>query len=194
MGTTKLYAMLFAICAALAIGRTAGAAEASAHQWSRLTIYIGTSPFAGVGGYDTYGRVLARHIGQYLPGNPTVIPANKPGGGGMTLMNYMYNAAVQDGSEIAVVGRGVAMDRMLMGEKSNAKFDPEQFHWIGSMNKELSVFFAWQGAWADAGSAALISFVAALLFGGYSYCAEKMDPTVGMMPPFAFWRSDWRYD
>ncbi|EAB1567113.1 hypothetical protein D8W47_24985 [Salmonella enterica] len=69
---------------------------------------------------------------------------------------------------------------------------PLSFTIIGSAG--AAVFFAWQGAWADAGSAALISFVAALLFGGYSYCAEKMDPTVGMMPPFAFWRSDWRYD
>lgn len=58
----------------------------------------------------------------------------------------------------------------------------------------IAIFFAWQGSWADAGSAALVSFVAALLFGGYSYCAEKMDPSVGMMPPPVRWRTDWWYD
>lgn len=58
----------------------------------------------------------------------------------------------------------------------------------------VAIFFAWNGAWADAGSAALVSFVSAVLFGGYSYCAEKMDPTVGMMPPPVRWRTDWRYD
>jgi tripartite-type tricarboxylate transporter receptor subunit TctC len=117
---------------------------ATSFKWDHLNVYIGSSAFGGAGGYDTYGRTLARYIGKYLPGNPTAVPINKPGAGGLTLTNYMFNVARQDGTEIAVVGRGNAMDRMLMGDKSNARFDPEKFNWLGSMSKELAIFAVMQ--------------------------------------------------
>ena len=100
---------------------------------------IGFSPTGF--GYDTYGRLLARHLGKYLPGNPTIVPQNRPGAGSLNLANYIFNAAPKDGTEIALVGRGVAMEPMLGGSASQAKFDSTKFAWIGSMNNEVSGFF-----------------------------------------------------
>src|SRR5215510_5545358 len=60
------------------------------YEWKKLTVVVGSTPS---GGYDSYGRLLARHIGKHLPGQPTVIVANKPGAGGMIAYNHIYNAA-----------------------------------------------------------------------------------------------------
>lgn len=105
----------------------------------RVNLLIGFSPIGF--GYDTYGRMLARYLGKYLPGNPSVVPQNRPGAGSMGLANYIYNAAPKDGTEIGLIGRGVAMDPLLNGDASTAKFDPTKFYWLGSMNNEVAGFF-----------------------------------------------------
>jgi tripartite-type tricarboxylate transporter receptor subunit TctC len=122
--------------AAATIAAPALAQEAS-FEGKRMTVFIGYSPTGGIG-YDTYGRLMARFIGKYLPGNPSVQPANKPGGGSMTLANYIAHVAPKDGTEIGIVGRGVPMDRLVFGETSTAKFDATKAHWLGSMNNEVS--------------------------------------------------------
>src|ERR1700756_568636 len=73
----------------------------------QIRLLIGYSPTGY--GYDTYGRLLARYLGKYLPGNPLIVPQNRPGAGSLNLTSYMAHAAPADGSEIAIVGRGVAM-------------------------------------------------------------------------------------
>src|SRR5215212_11974283 len=83
----------------------AGAADAQ----SQISLLIGTTPG---GGYDVYARALARHLGRHLPGNPTVIPKNIPGAGGLTLTNYIYNKAPTDGSEFATVQNGLAFEKL----------------------------------------------------------------------------------
>ncbi|MGH6784614.1 MAG: Bug family tripartite tricarboxylate transporter substrate binding protein, partial [Sphingomicrobium sp.] len=103
----------------------------------QVKLLIGYSPTGF--GYDTYGRLLARHLGKYLPGNPAVVPQNKPGAGSLNLTNYLYNAAPRDGTEIAMVGRGVAMEPLLSGRE--AMFDAAKFVWLGSMNNEVSGFY-----------------------------------------------------
>ncbi len=60
----------------------------------RISLLIGFSAIGGIG-YDTYGRLLARYLGRHLPGDPTVVPENKPGAGSMGLANYLYNVAAQ---------------------------------------------------------------------------------------------------
>jgi len=113
--------------------------EAVSFAGKRIILYIGFSPIGF--GYDTYGRVLARYLGKHLPGTPNVVPQNRPGAGSMALANYIYNAAPKDGSEIALVGRGVAMDSILNGAASSAKFEANKFYWLGSMNNEVAGFF-----------------------------------------------------
>jgi tripartite-type tricarboxylate transporter receptor subunit TctC len=103
-----------------------------------VDVYIGTS--VG-GGYDAYARILSRHIGKYMPGNPTFVPKNMEGGGGMRLANYLYNAATKDGTTIGIFNRGIGFDQLL-GSKSS-QFDATKFSWIGSTNNEISVCVAW---------------------------------------------------
>src|SRR6266568_3272484 len=131
------------VCAAVASLTLSAAAQAQTEPVSfagkQIKILIGFSPTGF--GYDTYGRLLARHLGKYLPGNPIIVPQNKPGAGSLNLANYLYNAAPRDGTEIAIVGRGVAMDPLLAGNASNAAFDATKFVWLGSMNNEVSGFY-----------------------------------------------------
>ena len=110
----------------------------------RVTVFIGFSPIGF--GYDTYGRVLARYLGRHLPGNPTVVPENRPGAGSMSLANYMYSVAPKDGTEIALVGRGVATDKLINGVRATARFDATKFTWLGSMNNEVAGFYLRRGA------------------------------------------------
>jgi tripartite-type tricarboxylate transporter receptor subunit TctC len=105
----------------------------------QIRLFIGFSPTGF--GYDTYGRLLARHLGNHLPGRPSIVALNKPGAGSLNLANYIYNVAPRDGSEIAIVGRGVAADPLLDGNASNAMFDATRFTWLGSMNNEVSGFY-----------------------------------------------------
>jgi tripartite-type tricarboxylate transporter receptor subunit TctC len=130
--------VLFAAVAILALPVAARAQPVSFAN-KQIKILIGFSPTGF--GYDTYGRLLARYLGKYLPGNPMIVPQNRPGAGSLNLANYLYNAAPKDGTEIAIVGRGVAMEPLLGGSASQAKFDSTKFAWLGSMNNEVSGFF-----------------------------------------------------
>jgi len=93
------------------------------------------------GGYDTYARLLARHLGKHIPGNPTVVPQNMPGAGSLALANFLYNVAPKDGSVIGTFARGMAMEPLISGE--GTRFDASQFSWIGSLNHEVSVCVSW---------------------------------------------------
>lgn len=106
----------------------------------RISLLIGFSAIGGIG-YDTYGRLLARYLGRHLPGDPLIVPENKPGAGSMGLANYLYNVAAKDGTEIGLVGRGVAMDPIVSGRSTTARFEATKFNWIGSMNNEVAGFF-----------------------------------------------------
>jgi tripartite-type tricarboxylate transporter receptor subunit TctC len=105
----------------------------------QIRLLIGFSPTAY--GYDTYGRLLARYLGRYPPGDPLIVPQNRPGAGSLSLTSYMANAAPRDGSEIAIVGRGVAMEPILDAPLTPPKFDATKFTWLGSMNNEVGGFF-----------------------------------------------------
>ncbi len=108
------------------------------YRGKQVSLYIGYSPG---GGYDTYARVLARHIGKHIPGNPTVVPQNMPGAGSLTLANYIYNIAPKDGTVFGTIGRGIAMEPLLGG--TGTRFDATRYSWIGSMNNEVSVCASW---------------------------------------------------
>ena len=96
------------------------------------------------GGYDTYARLLARHLGKHIPGNPTVVPQNMPGAGSLALANFLYNVAPKDGSVIGTFARGMAMEPLLSGE--GTRFDASRFSWIGSLNNEVSVCVSWHSS------------------------------------------------
>jgi len=93
------------------------------------------------GGYDVYARLLARHMGRHIPGNPTIVPKNVEGAGSLRLANVLYNTAPKDGTVFGTIGRGTGFDP-LFGVK--AQFEGTKFNWIGSANDEVSVCVAWQ--------------------------------------------------
>ena len=131
-------------CAAAAVApagaQSTGPTVAEFYKGKTVEMHIG---YTAGGGYDVYGRIVARHMGRYIPGNPNVIPKNTPGAGSLTLTNWLYKAANKDGSVIGTVARGAAFDPLL-GVKQ-AQFDGHKFNWIGSANDEVSVCVAWNG-------------------------------------------------
>ncbi len=95
------------------------------------------------GGYDVYARLISRHLGNHIPGNPAVTPKNMEGAGSLRLANWLYNVAPKTGTVIGTIGRGTGFDP-LFGHKA-AKFDGTRFNWIGSANDEVSVCVVWTG-------------------------------------------------
>lgn len=89
------------------------------------------------GGYDFYGRSLARFIGNHIPGNPTVVAKNMPGAGTLLLANWLYNVGPKDGTALGHIGRGIPLQKLL--GKKGVKIDGNKYHWVGSLNKESSV-------------------------------------------------------
>lgn len=124
-----------------------GAASAAAdfYQGKTLTLIVGFPPG---GGYDANVRVLARHFGRFIPGEPKVVASNMPGAGSLTAANHIYGKLAPDGLALGTFASSVAM-APLLGNKA-ALFDPANFSWIGSMSQEV----AYCGVWQTPGAAA----------------------------------------
>jgi tripartite-type tricarboxylate transporter receptor subunit TctC len=95
--------------------------------------------FTSGGLYDQYARLLARHMGKYIPGNPTIIVQNMPGAGSLSATNYIYGVAKPDGLTLGMSGSGVYLDQML-GRKE-ALFDVAKFAWLGSVDQRDLVLY-----------------------------------------------------
>jgi tripartite-type tricarboxylate transporter receptor subunit TctC len=93
-------------------------------------------------GYDIIGRMVARHMGNYLPGKPSFIVRNLPGAGGVVAANHMNSVADKDGATIAVVGREAIFDTLFSGDHSRANFDSRRFLWLGTPNQEIGMAYA----------------------------------------------------
>lgn len=133
------------VISAIFVAGNTGAARADAvadfYEGKTISLIIGYGPG---GGYDTYSRVLARHLGNHIPGNPTIVPQNMPGAGAVVAANFIFNATPKDGTNLGVFASSAALDPLFSGEKSKAKFKPEQFTWIGNMNKETFTCGVWK--------------------------------------------------
>ena len=144
LGITALVLML-------AAGLRAGAAAdpvADFFAGKTMTMLIG---YTSGGGYDIYARVLSRHMGKHIPGNPQIVPQNMPGAGSLRLANYLYNVAPKDGSAIGIFGRGMAMEPLIGASKT--EFDARKFTWLGSGSNQVSLCVTWKDSpvrtWAD---------------------------------------------
>ncbi len=106
-----------------------------------VTVYISTP----VGGsYDLYGRLVARHIGRHLPGNPTIIASNMPGAGGITCANFTYNLAPKDGTAIAILFQGMGDEQAL--STKGVQFDITKFNWIGRVTSNVEMVYTWHSS------------------------------------------------
>jgi tripartite-type tricarboxylate transporter receptor subunit TctC len=92
------------------------------------------------GGYDTYGRLAASHLGQNLPGHPSVVPQNMPGASGIRAANYLYTIAPKDGTAIGMVDQALYLDQIL--GKPELTADTTKFNWIGRITSNNAVLFA----------------------------------------------------
>jgi tripartite-type tricarboxylate transporter receptor subunit TctC len=109
------------------------------YKGKTVELYIG---YSVGGGYDIYARLLAKHMGRHIPGNPNVVPKNMEGAGSLRLANWLYNVAPKDGTAFGIIGRGTGFDPLL-GRGRGAQFDATKYNWIGSANDEVSVCVAW---------------------------------------------------
>ncbi len=109
-----------------------------------VEVYVG---YSTGGGYDIYARMLVRHLGRFIPGNPTLVAKNMEGAGSLRLANWLANAAPRDGTAFGTIGRGTAFDPVL--GQPGAQFKGPDLSWIGSMNHEVSICAAWHDAGID---------------------------------------------
>jgi len=136
----KTIKRISAAALAVAVGFGIAAPSASAdevedfYKGKRLKMIVGSG--AG-GGYDVYARLVARHIGKHIPGNPTMIVQNMTGAGGIIGANFVFNAAPKDGSIVGGLQRSVPLVQ-LMGQKG-PKFKAAELNWLGSLAKEAGV-------------------------------------------------------
>jgi tripartite-type tricarboxylate transporter receptor subunit TctC len=118
-----------------AVSRADAAEVAQFYKGRTVQVIVG---FTAGGGYDLYARVLARHLGRHIPGNPTVVTQNMPGAGSLKAANYLYNVSPKDGTVFGTFDRGLPMEKLL-GRTGGQNFDATRFIWIGSITDEPSV-------------------------------------------------------
>ena len=125
--------------AALTIAGGPAAAQSVEEFYAQndIELYIG---YSVGGGYDTYARLIARHMGKHIPGDPTIVPVNMPGAGSLKLTNWMAEAAPQDGTVFGTIARAAPFDPLFGNDA--AQFDPREMTYIGSANNEVSVCVA----------------------------------------------------
>src|SRR5215210_1643943 len=134
----NILALLFASIFPFSAAAEDETAIAEFYSKKTVTIAVGFSPG---GNYDLYARLVARHIGQHIPGKPTVIVQNMPGAGSRRLANVLSNVGPHDGTMIGLPNQGIAMDQVIGAE--GVQFDARKFHWIGSPIDEVNVLWAW---------------------------------------------------
>jgi tripartite-type tricarboxylate transporter receptor subunit TctC len=106
-----------------------------------LTIYVAGT--AG-GGIDLYARMLARHMGRHIPGNPTVTVQDMPGAGGIRAANFLAEQAPKDATALATFPGGPVLEP-LIGAR-NPGYDMSQFQWIGAISRDVSICVSWGGS------------------------------------------------
>jgi len=122
---------------ALAAGAIASATALASMPASAAQMIIGFGPG---GGYDLWGRTVARHIEKHIPGNANYVPQNMPGAGSYNAANYIYNIAPKDGTVIGIIARDAALGPLTGA--SGARFDATKLTWIGTPTTETNVCIA----------------------------------------------------
>jgi tripartite-type tricarboxylate transporter receptor subunit TctC len=139
-----------AAIAVVAMSMPSGARSAGVEEFYKgrtVSLIIGYSAGSG---YDIYARVLARFIGKYIPGNPSIVSQNMPGAGSLKAAMYVHGVAPKDGSVIATIGRSAPIEPLL----GDAQFDGRSFTWLGSIASNSSLCTSWHTtaikSWQDA--------------------------------------------
>jgi tripartite-type tricarboxylate transporter receptor subunit TctC len=107
------------------------------YKGKQLRFVVGS---AAGGGYDLFARIVARHIGNHIPGNPNVIVQNQPAAGGVVMANQLFAQGPKDGTVIGIPINGIPTAPLL---QSGTQFDASKLIWLGSTNREAYVAFVW---------------------------------------------------
>ncbi|MGH7796552.1 MAG: Bug family tripartite tricarboxylate transporter substrate binding protein [Candidatus Binatia bacterium] len=133
---TMLLIAAFALAFLPVIGQDLHAQEAF-FKGKQIRIIVGLS---SGGGYDRAARLLARHIGKHIPGNPGLVVQNMPGAGSVTAANYVWGVAKPDGLTLLAPHNNFYLTQ-LSGQKE-VQFDLPKFNWIGSLENDDMMIFA----------------------------------------------------
>jgi tripartite-type tricarboxylate transporter receptor subunit TctC len=135
LGKTVILAVL-ASGAFTTIHETTSAQAPPYYQGKSVRIIVG---FTAGGGYDRWARLIARHMGKYIPGNPTFVVQNMPGAGGLIAANYIYNVAKPDGETLAMTLGSIHLDQLV--SRKEVEFDVRRTNWIGSQEKNDLILY-----------------------------------------------------
>src|SRR5262245_14357780 len=134
--------ILFALFTALTMAALAAPAAAQSvadfYRGKTITMAVGTSPG---GDYDLRMRMVGRHIGKHIPGNPTVIATNMPGAGQMLVANWLAGVAPKDGTVIAAISQNLVVHQATA--VAGIKYDVREFNWIGNTTDTPNVITSW---------------------------------------------------
>src|SRR6476661_3551738 len=140
-GTAQSDRVIVRLVCAVALAAVCSSHPAAAEDFyagRQITLIVG----AGVGGgYDHQARLVARHLGRHIPGNPAIIVQNMPAAGSLAATNYMFSTAPKDGTTIALVQRGMLLAKLTY--PGGTRFEIDKFHWLTSLNSETAVTLSW---------------------------------------------------
>ncbi len=131
--------LALAMLASLTLGDAAARADAVEDFYKGKTVYVLIGYSAG-GGYDLYARLLARHIGKFIPGAPNVLPQNMPGAGSLKAIQYLATVAPRDGTYIGTFGRSLPVYPLLF----SGAFKGTDLYYLGSITTDTSVCISWR--------------------------------------------------
>jgi tripartite-type tricarboxylate transporter receptor subunit TctC len=126
---------------AIALFAAPGAGAEDFYKGKTVTFVIGT---AAGGGYDTYSRLVATHIGHHLPGQPAVVAQNMPGAAMIRATNYLYNQAPRDGTVIGMIDQAMYLNQIMGLPQLRA--DVTKFTWIGRILSNSAILYAWHSS------------------------------------------------
>src|SRR5262245_18020558 len=125
----------------LAVPSASADPVADFYRGKTVNVLIGV----GVGGeYDIQARLVARHIGKHIPGNPNVVPQNMTGAGGLRMINYLYTVAARDGTYIGMIAN--AFPAMQAAGVAGVQFDSTKMQWIGSIAPVVETMAVWHAS------------------------------------------------
>jgi tripartite-type tricarboxylate transporter receptor subunit TctC len=135
-----LRALCFAL-ACMASAQTRAEPIADFYRDNAINLIIG---FPVGGGYDIYGRLVSRHLGKHIPGNPRVVPQNMIGAGGLKAANFMYGVAPRDGTALGIIPDTTPSEELL--GTNGVAYVSKNFNWIGRISSSVNVQVLWNSS------------------------------------------------
>jgi tripartite-type tricarboxylate transporter receptor subunit TctC len=131
-------ALLFVSVASLTVTVAAQSSEPF-YKGKTIDLIIGYPP---AGSNDTYGRLIARHLGKHIPGQPTVVPKNMPGAGSFLAVNTVFNISPKDGTVIGIGAPTLTLDEKLGTQ--GVRYKTSELNWIGRVDSLINMVFTWK--------------------------------------------------